>query len=49
MDFGAEMVGGGVRFALWAPTAQSVDLVVDGIDHPLPNPAAAGGAPPCPG
>ncbi len=37
MEFGAEMVGGGVRFALWAPTAKSVDLVVDGIDHPLPE------------
>lgn len=37
MDFGAEMVEGGVRFALWAPTAKSVALVVDGADHPLPE------------
>lgn len=31
------MVEGGVRFALWAPTAKSVALVVDGADHPLPE------------
>lgn len=39
MDFGAEFVDGGVRFALWAPTAKSVGLVLDGADHPLPEAA----------
>ncbi|MGV7029973.1 malto-oligosyltrehalose trehalohydrolase [Methylobacterium symbioticum] len=41
MDFGAEFVEGGVRFALWAPTASEVGLVLDGADHPLS--AAEGG------
>ncbi len=36
MEFGAEFVDGGVRFALWAPTAHDVTLVVDGQDHALP-------------
>lgn len=36
MDFGAEFVEGGVRFALWAPTAQDVTLVIDGQDHAIP-------------
>ncbi|WP_414473744.1 malto-oligosyltrehalose trehalohydrolase [Microvirga sp. M2] len=33
MPFGAENVDGGVRFALWAPTAHEVRLVLDGEDH----------------
>ena len=30
MPFGAECTNGGVRFRLWAPSARSVDLVLDG-------------------
>ncbi|MGU3538207.1 malto-oligosyltrehalose trehalohydrolase [Methylobacterium sp. A54F] len=41
MDFGAEISGDGVRFALWAPTAGDVTLVVDGADHAIPK--AGGG------
>ncbi len=37
MAFGAEIADGGVRFALWAPTAQDVALVVDGTDHAIPD------------
>ncbi len=38
MPFGAELVEGGVRFRLWAPAAQTVDLVLFGQPglHPLP-------------
>ncbi len=42
MPFGAQIVDGGVRFALWAPTAKHVTLVVDGRETDLPMPAAAG-------
>jgi maltooligosyltrehalose trehalohydrolase len=35
MPFGAELAGSGIRFALWAPTAKTVSLVVDGEEHPL--------------
>ncbi len=37
MPFGAEIVEGGVRFALWAPTAQDVTLVLDGTEHRMPD------------
>jgi maltooligosyltrehalose trehalohydrolase len=37
MPFGAEVTGDGVRFALWAPSAKSVDLVLDGQNHPMPD------------
>ena len=33
MPFGAEVVEGGVDFALWAPTARDVVVVVDGHEH----------------
>ena len=36
MPFGAERADDGVRFALWAPTAQSVSLVLDGAEHAMP-------------
>jgi maltooligosyltrehalose trehalohydrolase len=35
MPFGAEITAEGIRFALWAPTAREVALVLDGADHPL--------------
>lgn len=35
MRFGSEPAEDGVRFALWAPTADDVTLVVDGTDHPI--------------
>jgi len=35
MPFGAEIVPEGVRFSLWAPTAQTVKLVLDGIEHSM--------------
>jgi maltooligosyltrehalose trehalohydrolase len=35
MPFGAEIGPEGVRFALWAPTAANVVLVLDGAEHPL--------------
>ena len=35
MPFGAEIGPEGVRFALWAPTAERVALVLDGTEHPL--------------
>ncbi|KAB1073055.1 malto-oligosyltrehalose trehalohydrolase [Methylobacterium planeticum] len=37
MAFGSELSGTGARFALWAPTARDVTLVVDGADHALPE------------
>jgi maltooligosyltrehalose trehalohydrolase len=37
MPFGAEITDGGVRFALWAPTAREVALVLDGAEHPMPD------------
>ena len=36
MPFGAEPADGGVRFALWAPSAEDVAVVVDGAEHPMP-------------
>lgn len=35
MPFGAEITSDGVRFALWAPTAREVSLVLDGAERPL--------------
>ena len=35
MPFGAEITSDGVRFALWAPTARDVRLVLDGAEFPL--------------
>src|SRR6188472_1607648 len=35
MPFGAEISDEGVRFALWAPTARSVSLVLDGSERPM--------------
>jgi maltooligosyltrehalose trehalohydrolase len=35
MPFGAEISEDGVRFALWAPNAKNVALVLDGAEHPL--------------
>jgi maltooligosyltrehalose trehalohydrolase len=35
MPFGAEMTAEGVRFALWAPTAREVRLVLDGAEQAL--------------
>jgi len=35
MPFGAEITSDSVRFALWAPTAREVSLVLDGAEHPL--------------
>src|SRR5262249_10503504 len=37
MPFGAEVSEGGVRFALWAPTARAVSLVLDGRQLPMPD------------
>src|SRR5215210_1563584 len=39
--FGAEIDAEGVRFALWAPTARDVALVLDGGEHAMPD--AGGG------
>ena len=36
MPFGAEVRPDGVRFALWAPTAREVAVVLDGSEHALP-------------
>lgn len=36
MPFGAVITDGGVRFALWAPTARDVSLILDGSEHPMP-------------
>ena len=35
MPFGAELAADRCRFRLWAPSAKRVDLVLDGISHPL--------------
>src|SRR4028119_709329 len=35
MPFGAEMTAEGVRFALWAPTAREVRLVLDGAEQAM--------------
>jgi maltooligosyltrehalose trehalohydrolase len=35
MPFGAEMTADGVRFALWAPTAREVRLVLDGAEQAM--------------
>ena len=37
MPFGAEVTDRGVRFALWAPSAEKVALVVDGAEHEMPS------------
>lgn len=37
MPFGAELRDDGVRFALWAPSASDVRLVLDGQEHPMPE------------
>ena len=37
MPFGTERAGEDYRFALWAPTAKSVALVLDGAEHDMPN------------
>jgi maltooligosyltrehalose trehalohydrolase len=37
MPFGTELTEEGVRFALWAPTAREVALVLDGREHPMPD------------
>ncbi|MGA0594377.1 malto-oligosyltrehalose trehalohydrolase [Enterovirga sp. CN4-39] len=37
MPFGAEVTDRGVRFALWAPSAEKVALVVDGAEHEMPH------------
>ena len=36
MPFGAQITDEGVRFALWAPTAREVSLVLDGEERPMP-------------
>lgn len=35
MPFGAEITAEGIRFALWAPTAREVRLVLDGAEQPM--------------
>lgn len=35
MPFGAQITADGTRFALWAPTARDVKLVLDGIDYAM--------------
>ena len=37
MPFGAEITDEGVRFALWAPSAKNVSLLLDGAEHPMPD------------
>jgi maltooligosyltrehalose trehalohydrolase len=37
MPFGAEVGVSGVRFALWAPSARDVSLVLDGAEKPMPE------------
>jgi maltooligosyltrehalose trehalohydrolase len=37
MPFGAELRDDGVRFALWAPSANEVGLVLDGREHAMPD------------
>ena len=46
MPFGAETAKDGTRFALWAPTADDVVLVLDGTDHEIPAGDEAGGRSP---
>lgn len=41
MAFGSETSEAGTRFALWAPTAEDVTLVLGGVDHDIPD--AGGG------
>ncbi|HEY8564701.1 MAG TPA: malto-oligosyltrehalose trehalohydrolase [Beijerinckiaceae bacterium] len=36
MPFGAQLGPDATRFALWAPTAEAVTLVLDGQEHPMP-------------
>jgi len=44
MPFGARLLSqGGAEFRLWAPSAQQVDLVLNGQTQPQPMPAAADG------
>lgn len=45
MPFGAELVAGGVRFCLWAPSARQVELALDtgGAVRYVPMSAEAGG------
>lgn len=35
MPFGAEITAEGIRFALWAPTAREVRLLLDGTEKPM--------------
>jgi 1,4-alpha-glucan branching enzyme len=44
MPFGAQITDEGVRFALWAPTAREVSLVLDGQERPMPAAATAFGS-----
>ncbi len=37
MPFGAAITDEGVRFALWAPSAKNVSLLLDGAEHPMPD------------
>jgi maltooligosyltrehalose trehalohydrolase len=37
MPFGAEMTASGTRFALWAPTARDVSLLLDGAEMLMPE------------
>jgi maltooligosyltrehalose trehalohydrolase len=37
MPFGAEIGDRGVRFALWAPSANNVAVVLDGAEHDMPD------------
>jgi len=37
MPFGAEVSQEGTRFALWAPTAREITLVLDGAERPMPD------------
>src|SRR5687768_5778715 len=37
MPFGAELSDGGARFALWAPTAREVSLILDGRRVSMPE------------
>jgi maltooligosyltrehalose trehalohydrolase len=37
MPFGAEMTAGGTRFALWAPTARDISLLLDDAEMPMPE------------
>lgn len=37
MPFGTRITPRGVRFALWAPSANEVTLICDGKEHPMPD------------